>query len=99
MERVVKLTDQNMVDNLSRLSVEVEARKNLISFMIASQMDISTPQFEKYQQEYLEYFAEYSMAKNVLENFIKESLSPSEKLISWALDFQTSNLTLQINNE
>lgn len=99
MIRAVQLDKLEIIDDLSRLSIEVEARKELISFMLTNNMDCGTSQFLKYQKEYLDFFTKYQAKKQEFEMNIRTSiLEKNEKLISWNLDFNTRELTLTVSD-
>lgn len=94
----IVVEDNKTIDYLHALSIEVEARKELISFIITSNLNCDTTQFTNYNKEYMDYFAEYSVGKKKFENSLKAMLNSNEKLVSWALDFDSAIVELTIDN-
>lgn len=83
---------QEVVNKIQALNAEVDARKNLIAFMISSEMNISNEQFNNYQSEYLKYFVEFEEAKS---NFEKEYVRTAiANPISWNLDYQECEVAI-----
>lgn len=100
MIRKVEFKNDSLVTYLQGLSIETDARRDLISFMIANNMDISTEQFQKYQKEYNEFYGEFALAKDQLEQLIKKDyLEDDEELVFWNLDFNSSELELTVEKK
>lgn len=92
-------SQESLINYIQGLSIEVESRKELISFMLSNNMDTSTSQFTKYEKEYAHFYAEYSIAKQKLEQLIKtEFIQEDEILLSWNLIFETQELELTIKD-
>ena len=80
-------------DTMQRLSIEVEARASLINRFFASGQDVNHEVFQKYHDEYVEYFSQYEVAKHMIE----EKYIPEEhrsKNTTWELNFWDSKLTV-----
>ena len=100
MIRKIEFKNDSLVTYLQGLSIETDARRDLISFMIANNMDISTEQFQKYQKEYNEFYSEFALAKDQLEQLIKKDyLEDDEELVFWNLDFNSSELELTVEKK
>ena len=69
---------------LQRLSYEVQAYQDMLSFMLSKKMEKEL--FEEYNKEYLNIFLEYSLAKSELEKQLKENF-PNLKNFTWVVDF------------
>ena len=86
---------QKMSDYIEGLMYEVNARKDLLTFMVR-QDDILEERFKQYHEEYLKFFAKYEMAKDELtETYIRPKYKNTED-ISWNLNFRTHTLEVTI---
>lgn len=82
--------DTSLCEKIEALQYEVESRKDLISYIIANGLVINGDQFEKYQTEYKNYFAEYNKAKQeMIDKYI------GDNSIHWNLQFKTKELTIE----
>lgn len=81
---------------IESLQYELNARKDLLAFMIDRGQN-ETPGFQKYHQEYMEFSAQYEMAKNemagtyIVPKYGKDAI--------WNLDFRTRIATVQYTGE
>lgn len=77
---------------LEALQHEVNARQNLVGFMLDRNMK-GTPQYEAYHSDYVEKYTEYSFAQQeVTEKYIQPKYPNS----SWNLDFSTHIATVTV---
>lgn len=89
----IKIKNQSLIDYMESLSYEVAARRDVITFMLANQMDTNSAQFKAYHKEYLEFFAELETAKGQLE---KDYVLPNATgPVTWSLDYGTATLTIK----
>lgn len=77
--------DEGFSDYLEKLTYEVGARKDLLSFMIESKMNSEL--FNEYHDEYLEIYAEYQIAKQKLEEEYIKPFMEDGKVYDWDLNF------------
>ena len=94
MEKKIIISAEDR-DVVQKADVEMSARLNLISFMISNNMDITSEQFNRYQEEYTKYFLEFGKAKKALEN---KYIVPiyGTKTVEWALSYDDCELTLNV---
>ena len=79
---------------IEALQYEVESRKEIISFMLSSGMDIHSDSFKKYEKQYIDFFIQYNEAKNRLEaDFVRPFANEFE---TWNLDFTTQIITIKL---
>lgn len=90
------------VDNLHRLHLEVESRKNLIAFMIEKNMSLGE-KFQTYQKEYQNFYEQYDKQKKQFQiEFVnpvlkKENIDASKAF--WYIDFDSNEVTIVVNDE
>lgn len=91
------IVDHDFVTEIQKNSIEAEARKNIISFMISQEMNINCEQFKQYQDEYVEYFTTYEMLKDQLYKLYIQPLQINSE-INWELDYSNDELTLYMED-
>lgn len=92
-----KNVDIKFVNELQRLALETESRRDLIAFMITQNMDISGEKFKSYETEYQKYYLAYQTAKTEFEtNVLKPEFG--ENMVKWNLDFNTSEVTVEMKD-
>lgn len=90
METKTIIIDEELNDKIRYLQYEYESRKDIISYMISSGIDISNERFTRYQDEATEWFIQYNEAKKeMLDKYVGKSYKGS-----WNLDFDSATLTL-----
>lgn len=94
-KKVIHIDDEAVVNKLEALSYEIQARKDLLSYMIQQDVNISESNaFKEYHAEYQKFVKDYEIAKRDFEvNFIRPTLADNQK-VSWNLDFHTHDCTL-----
>ena len=90
--KIIPITDQDFITTLEALNYEVESRKEIIAFMLGSDY-VNSEAFEKYQQQYQDFFIKYQLAKQQLEDTYVKPLNLPGK-IEWNLNFGTGELTI-----
>lgn len=89
MEIEISKELRNKIENLQ---YEVEARKDLISYMLSSNFNTDSEQFKKYETEYHNFFVEYNKAKNELVETYLKGIDYN----SWNLDFATCIVKVEL---
>lgn len=93
METKTIIVPKDRCNEMARIGSEVDSRKNLISFMLSSNMDTTTTQFANYQKEYTEWSSKYEDGKRGIENdFVRPIIG--NKRVNWNLDFYTGELVI-----
>lgn len=82
---------KELCDKIEALQYEVESRKDLIAFIISNDMKTSSSQFERYNQEYLEFYKKYNLAKQEMVR----TYFPDVNYLSWNLDFASRTVTIE----
>lgn len=91
MEKIIEIPEE-VVNHLQRLSLETESRKDLIAFMLQSDMTTATEQFERYQKEYQDFYMLYQDAKTKFEKeYVRTAVDTP---IKWNLDFTERQVTI-----
>lgn len=92
MKTTIIRIGEDVRDHIQALQYEVESRKDLLAHMIQTGTDTSSEAFKRYEKEYQEFFVQYNIAKETMQN---TALAPQVKgkLISWNLDFATCEAT------
>lgn len=92
MKTKIVTVNEEVRDKIQALQYEVESRKDLLAHMIQTGTDIKSEAFRRYEREYQEFFVQYNMAKETLQNAV---LAPKVegKLVSWNLDFASCEVT------
>lgn len=92
MQKIVKVENQDFINFIESLHYEVNARKELISFIVSKDMGIDTDTFKKYNKEYMEFYVQYNEAKNKLEEMYVRTAVENPK--DWNLDFESGEITI-----
>lgn len=95
MKTITKILDAEVVANVERISYELEARKNIITEMLAMNMDISTDAFARYQAELVRYKVMFEEAKREIE---KQYVADVPGGVKWSLDYATRVLTITVDD-
>ena len=90
--KIVKIENKEFVNLIEALHYEVNSRKDLIAYMLNSNMRTDTEAYEKYNREYREFYIQYNEAKNKLEEmYVRAAV---ENPMNWNLDFETGEVTI-----
>lgn len=98
-EKVIEV-NRSLVDYIEGLQYEVNARRDIITFMLSNNMDTSSDAFGRYHLEYQEFAIQYQEAKKQLEGtFITDELKKELGCVrlGWNLDFESGKLTVRGN--
>lgn len=93
MTKIEVVIPEKMSAYIESLQYEVNARKNLVAFCIERNMSLESETFQKYHKEYVDFTAQYEMAKKELE---KKYITPEYPNCNWKLDFATHTLTIEV---
>ena len=91
--KVIKIENEEFVNLIEALHYEVNSRKDLIAYMLNSNMRTDTEAYEKYNREYREFYIQYNEAKNKLEEMYVRTVI--ENPTSWNLNFETGEVTIE----
>lgn len=84
---------EKLSDYIESLMYEVNARRDLLAFCVERGMDVDGEVFQRYHKQYVEFNAEYELAKkNLTEDYVAGK-HPNAK---WNLDFMTHTLTVEV---
>ena len=83
---------------IQALQYECESRKDLLTFMINSNIDITNSNFKKYHKEYQDFFAELNVLKEEMKHTYLDPKTPG-KIIRWNLDFSTHKVDCSYEEE
>lgn len=92
---ITKIVDEEKVANVERYAYEFEARKSVVSEMLAQNMDTSTTSFAEYQKELVKYKVLFENAKKEVEN---EYVVDVDGWRNWNLDYKTRTLTITVGD-
>lgn len=92
MDKTIKIENESAVNFLESLAYEVNARKDLLAYMLQNGTKPEDENFQAYHKEYQEFFVQYEAAK---ANFEKEYVRPHGESLAWSLDYATRGLTLK----
>ena len=87
------IVSEDMSNYIEGLMYEVNARKDLVAFCIERGMSLDGEIFQRYHKEYVDFSAQYEMAKKELEKTYVQAEYPNSK---WRLDFPTHTLTIEV---
>lgn len=93
MKTITKVLDEAAVNQVEALGYEVEARKSVISEMLAQNMDTSTAAFASYQKELVTYMAQFEEAKRSIAAAYVDSIPGA---VNWNLDYASRTLTINV---
>ena len=88
---------EELTNYVERLSREVEGSKEIISFMLENNKNISSDSFKEYKKEFDEKKAEFDIAKQeVQKQFVPQGLIDFDgNNTSWELDYATQTITIK----
>lgn len=92
-KQVIVDIPEKLTDYIESLHYEVESRKNLIAFALDHDLS-SSASFNKYEDEYKDFFIEYETAKEDMQQRYVIQDYPNFK--SWNLDFNKSQLIIEL---
>ena len=84
------IEDRVFIEDLERLQYEVQARKNIIGYMISS--NVCNDCFNQYHAEYLDLFKRYEQKKEEVDMLYVRPAKANAK--SWSLDFKSGELKI-----
>ena len=91
--------EESIKNELQALAIETESRQSLIAFMLTHDM-VNNSNFEKYQNEYKNYYAQYEFAKTKFQKMVVNPVLQENGIdtrhASWSLDFEDSEVTVTI---
>lgn len=87
----VIIEDRDFINELESLQYEVQARKNIIGYMI-EMGQMKTDTFNEYHDEYLKFFKAYEKKKVEVETKYVRPVKKNPK--NWNLDFGSGELTI-----
>ena len=93
MNKIEVVIPEKMSDYIESLQYEVNARKNLVAFCLERNMSLDNETYKKYHKEYVDYTAQFELAKKEME---KEYILPKYPKAKWALDFSTHTLSIEV---
>lgn len=91
MENIIRVTEEDR-NAVQRANVESASLANLISFMIASNMDLSNERFQEYERKYQAAYAEFEAEKAKIEKKYLKGV----KFSSWTLDYESCEITYSV---
>lgn len=82
-----------IIQDLEATNYEVNSRVNIISYMLANNMNVGSDMARQYQKEYMEFYIKYQTLK---DKFYREHVLPrlDGEYERWNLDFATGTVTL-----
>lgn len=91
MTTIVAIPEE-VVNRVQALDIETESRKNLIAYMLSSNLTTATEQFEAYQKEYRDFYYQFDIAKSEIErDYVRTAI---ENPIRWELNYSTGEVTI-----
>lgn len=86
-----------IIEELEKLTIQVQGRQNLLTFMINNNM-FPSHNFDLYQEEYLNYYMQYERKKREFQKKYIDSILEERQInptaASWNIDFATGVTTL-----
>ena len=84
---------EELTSYIESLNFEVEARRSLINYCMGHGINPENPVFQRYHDEYVDFFIQYEEAKaEITDKYVKNDYPNS----NWVLDFGTSTLTITV---
>lgn len=91
MTNIIRVSEEDR-NTVQRANIESTSLANLISFMIANNMDVSNERFQEYERKYQEAFETFEKAKSMIEKKYLKNL----KQTSWTLDYESCEITYNV---
>ncbi len=89
----VTVENEKIINYLEGLSYEVDAHKDLLSFMARTGIKPDNEVFQAYHEEYVKFFGQYEAAK---KEFAQQYVFPAAGgRVDWSLDFSTHEVTIE----
>jgi len=86
---IVSTEDRDMVQ---RADVEMSSRRDVITFMINNNMNISTERFNEYQNDYNNKYLAFEQAKQ----YLQDKYLSNTPVINWHLNYHTCELNYNV---
>jgi hypothetical protein len=95
MSKIIEIPiPQETINYMQAIALNVNGRKDLLTF-IANQLGVDSKPFRDYEKEYLDYNAEYELAKNEFrDKYIPKELQKHQ--VKWTISYVTNILTMEI---
>ena len=93
MKKIEIKIPEDMSNYIEGLMYEVNARKDLVAFCIERGVDINNDIFQRYHKEYIDFSAQYEIAKKEMENTYIKPKYPNCK---WNLDFSINTVLVEV---
>lgn len=90
MERNVILVSEEDRNMVQRADIDCASAANLLSFMAANNIEMSSERFAEYEERYKQAFYEFTKAKQ----YIERKYAAPHNATSWSLDYETCEITL-----
>lgn len=92
-KKIIKI-DEKIRDLVESYDYELNARKELIAFMLSNNMEIDTDSFRKYQKEMNEFFVKFVTIKNEISNRYIIPITDGKE-VNWKLDYASCEITIE----
>lgn len=92
MANIIKVSEEDR-NFVQRADLDASSMANLLSYMMANNIDISSERFTNYEEKYKQAFLNFEKAKNYIE---KKYVTPLNIATSWSLDYETCEITYNV---
>ena len=95
--KIMTITIPEEVRNkVQKADIERSSRRDIITYIMEKDINISEERFKEYQKEYDEKFFEFEQAKDEIEkNYVVPATEG--KASNWSLDYSSCVVTININ--
>lgn len=89
---------ENIRDMAQKANVERDARRDILTYIMQNNLNISEERIANYQKEYDEKYFKFEQVKNTIE---KEYVMPATegKASNWSLDYSSCVVTITLPDE
>lgn len=98
--KTIKINIPNDIKNLiQKFDIEAQSRKEIIEYVLLNNIDITNERFAQYQQDYDKRLYEFNVAKQELaKTYVLPEVKEIDKY-NWRLDYTTSILAIEVEEE
>lgn len=91
--------NEETANYIQGLQYERDARRDLLAFMLAGNMDTGTEAFRRYHTEYMDFYQQYNLATMDFERIQLPKIAPelAGRAFTWNLDFSSREVTVTMD--
>lgn len=96
MKTITVEVPEDVKNTVQRADIECAARRDIITYILEQNLNVSPERMAAYQKEYDEKFFAFESAKTAIEReYVRTKV---DKPLNWSLDYHTNIITINIGD-